>query len=259
MSTENQSKINKLLQLQPSGIVLLSSWLKEQGYSLDLQNRYKKSKWLESIGSGAMKRTGDKIEIEGAVFALQKQLNMSVHIGGKSALSILGKSHYLELNKREIRLFGQPTEKLPQWFVNHNWDQKIKYHQTNLLPADVNMLNYEVRNFSILVSGPVRAIMECIYLSPKEQNLVESYEIMEGLNNLNPATVQHALENCKSIKVKRLFLFMAKKADHAWYKYIMRDRIDLGAGKRSIVRDGTYISEFKITVPKELINNESGI
>jgi len=61
MSTQNQSKINQLLQNHPSKVVLLSSWLAEQGYSLDLQKIYRKSNWLESIGSGAMKRTGDKV------------------------------------------------------------------------------------------------------------------------------------------------------------------------------------------------------
>jgi len=37
MSTEKKSKLNNLLNTQPSGIVLLSAWLIDQGYSLDLQ------------------------------------------------------------------------------------------------------------------------------------------------------------------------------------------------------------------------------
>src|SRR5688572_21230619 len=116
MSTERPSKINQLMQSQPYGVVFLSSWLREQGYSLELQKRYKKSRWLEAIGTGAMKRLGDQVQIEGAIFALQKQLNMSVHIGGKSAMARLGKSHYLELNQKKITLFGQANEKLPKWF-----------------------------------------------------------------------------------------------------------------------------------------------
>jgi hypothetical protein len=70
MSTQNQSKINKLLQNHPSKVVLLSSWLAEQGYSLDLQKRYRKSNWLESLGSGTMKRTGDKVDFTGALYAI---------------------------------------------------------------------------------------------------------------------------------------------------------------------------------------------
>lgn len=259
MNTDNVSKINQLMQSHPYGIVLLSSWLSEKGYSLDLQKRYKKSRWLESIGSGAMKRTGDPVQIEGAVYALQKQLNLSVHIGGKSALAMLGKSHYLELDKKEITLFGQAIEKLPKWFSAYHWEQKLKYHQSNFLPENLNMVNFEVGSFSINISGSVRALMECLYLAPNQQSLIECYDLMEGLNNLPPLTVQALLEQCKSIKVKRLFLFMAEKAGHSWFKYLKYDKIDLGKGKRSIVPDGVYIPKYEITVPKELVNHESGI
>ena len=40
MSTQNGTKVNNLLQSHPPGVVLLSSWLSQQGYSLDLQKRY---------------------------------------------------------------------------------------------------------------------------------------------------------------------------------------------------------------------------
>lgn len=259
MSTVTASKINQLLQSQPSGVVFLSSWLQYQGYSLDLQKRYKQSQWLESIGTGAMKRTGDQIQIEGAVYALQKQLGMSVHIGGKSALSMLGKAHFLEFDKKNIILFGEPKEKLPKWFLNYNWGNSIKYHQSNFLPRNLNIIDFEVGAFNIFISGPIRALMECLYSSPNEQSLIECYEFMESLNNLSPLTVQTALEQCSSIKVKRLFLFMAENAGHSWFKYIKYDKIELGIGKRSVVSDGVYVSKYKITVPSELINHESEI
>ena len=116
MSSENTSKINQLLSSQPSGVVMQSFWLAEQGYSLDLQKRYKKSKWLESIGTGAMVRMGDKVGYEGALYALQKQTGMSVHPGGKTALSLLGLSHYLEFAPQSVTVFGGKKEQLPQWF-----------------------------------------------------------------------------------------------------------------------------------------------
>ncbi|WP_181394964.1 AbiEi antitoxin N-terminal domain-containing protein, partial [Pseudidiomarina maritima] len=43
MSADISSKLNRLLSSQPLGVVLCSSWLVENGYSLDLQQRYKKS------------------------------------------------------------------------------------------------------------------------------------------------------------------------------------------------------------------------
>jgi hypothetical protein len=206
-----------------------------------------------------MKRTCDLVQIEGAIYALQKQLNMTVHIGGKSALAMLGKSHYLEFYKKEITLFGQVPEKLPKWFSNYQWEQKLNYHQSNFLPPNLNMVDFEVKNFSISISGPIRALMECLYLAPKEQSLVECYDFMESMNNLPPAAVQAVLEQCNSVKVKRLFVFMAEKAGHSWFKYIKLDKIDMGKGKRSIVSEGIYVPKYQITVPKELVNHESGI
>ena len=79
---------------------------------------------------------------------------------------------------------------------------------------------------------------------------------MEGLNNLRPNQVQKLLEDCSSIKVKRLFLYLAEKANHNWVKHLNTERIDLGSGKRSIVKNGVYDSKYKITVPVELANDE---
>jgi hypothetical protein len=59
MNTEKQSKVNQLLSFQPPGTIMQSFWLKEQGYSFELQKRHKKSRWLESFGTGALKRVND--------------------------------------------------------------------------------------------------------------------------------------------------------------------------------------------------------
>jgi hypothetical protein len=67
--------------------VALSSWLMKSGYSFDLQKRYRESGWLESIGTGAMIRAGDRVDWEGAIYALQKQAGLNIHPGGRSALA----------------------------------------------------------------------------------------------------------------------------------------------------------------------------
>jgi hypothetical protein len=252
MSTTVGSKINKLLSSQPQGIVMLSSWLAEQGYSHDLQQRYKTSNWLHSIGVGALIRANDQVDYEGAICALQQQADMSIHPGGKTALALLGKAHYLELRMGKIALFGGDKERLPAWFRKFDWGVKVEYYKTTFLPKDLGLQDIEVKNFSIKVSGAARAIMECLYLAPKDQDLMECYELMEGLNNLSPKQVQALLENCRSVKVKRLFLYMAEKAKHTWVAYLDKEKIDLGNGKRSIVKNGAYVDKYGITVPKEL-------
>ncbi|MGM0582699.1 MAG: type IV toxin-antitoxin system AbiEi family antitoxin [Bacteroidota bacterium] len=254
MSTQNTSKINQLLQLQPTGVVLLASWLSEKGYSLDLQKRYRKSNWLESIGSGAMKRSGEKLNITGALHALQFQKGMSIHIGAKSALALQGKAQYLELHSKTVILFGGKNEKLPAWFHEYQWEVGVNYFSTTFLPSNLGLTTINTGNFQLKISGAGRAMMECLYLVPENQNLVECYELMESLNNLQPVKVQELLEACNSVKVKRLFLYLAERAKHAWFEHLQIENIDLGSGKRSLSKKGVYNSKYKITIPTELEN-----
>ncbi len=256
MSTDKTSKINHLLATQPPGIVLQSFWLKELGYSHELQKRYRKSKWLEAIGSGAMKRAGDQVTYEGGIYALQRQSNMTVHAGGKTALSFHGLSHYLEFSQQQITVFGGKTENLPVWFKKYDWGVKVNYYKTSFLPRGIGLAEKELKNFGMKISNPPRALMECLYLVPGKQDLVECFHLMEGLNNLRPPVVQELLERCESVKVKRLFLYLADKANHDWFKKLEPGKIDLGKGKRSVVKDGVYNATYLITVSKELEEND---
>ncbi len=256
MGLHKEQKINSLLKSQPSGIVYLTSWLTQNGFSNQLLDKYKKSNWLTSIGTGAMIRSGDDVTYEGAIYALQEQARLCIHPAGKTALSLLGKAHYLELSQKKVTVFGGKNEKLPTWCINHDWALKLDYYSSSFLPADIGLVEVELKSFSIQVSSAARAMLECLFLAPKNQELTECYQLMEGLNNLRPNLVQNLLENCTSIKVKRLFLYLAEKANHNWVKHLNLEKIDLGSGKRSIVKNGVYNSKYKITVPAALANGE---
>lgn len=256
MNTESGSKINKLLRLQPPGVVLTSSWLGKHGYSPELLRNYRKSNWLGSIGHGAMIRFNDSVDYLGAVYALQHQLDLNIHPAAKTALSLLGKSHYLELKQNEVFLFGNEKETVPAWFKNYNWGVKINYSTSSFLPAELGLVTKEHKNFNIKIASPTRAMLECLYLAPQAQDLLECYEMMQGLNNLPPKTTQELLEKCASVKVNRLFLYLAEKAGHAWFNHLNINRINLGQGNRSLVSNGAYVGKYKNTVPKELESNE---
>ncbi len=251
MSTNSGTKINQLLQQLPQGTVLISTWLVNQGYSRDLQHRYLKSGWLTSVGYGALKRTGDTINLKGALYSLQTQAEKQIHIGGRSALGLQGLSHYLELYQKETLLFAPSGTNLPLWFKKFEWETKAVLIHTSMLNPNIGLINYNEKTFTIKISDPTRAILECLELTTKRFDLQEAWQIMEGLSALNPKNVQEILEHCNSVKALRLFLFMAEKANHSWFKYLNIEHLNLGKGKRSIVPNGIYIPKYKITVPKE--------
>jgi len=252
MSLENEKKLNPLIADWPVGAVYATSWLKKSGFSDQLLNRYKKSHWLTSVGSGALKRAGDEVTYQGAVYALQKQLDSSIHIGAKTALALQGKAHYLQLGNVTATLFGGSEAKLPRWFNKADWNVKTDYYSTSFLPPELGLVDLELKTFTVKISSPARAIMECLYLAPDKQDLMECYELLESLTNLRPQQVQVLLEACTSVKVKRLFLFLAERAKHSWFEYLDLTKIDLGAGKRSITPNGVFNKKYQITVPKEL-------
>lgn len=251
MSTNNDSKLKNFLDQHQRGTVTLATWLAGIGISNDLLKKYRKSGWIESVGSGAFKRPGDNVGWQGGVYAIQHQAKLPIHVGATSALSMLGLSHYLR-SEETVFLFSPRGTSLPRWFSSYPWGPTIQHIKTSVLPEKVGLVPSEEKNFSIAISGPERAMFECLHLSPEKVDLIECYQIMEGLSNLRPKLVQELLEKCSSIKIKRLFLFMATKAQHQWLKFIDDKKIDLGTGDRSIVQGGAYNAAFHITIPKEL-------
>ena len=91
-------------------------------------------------------------------------------------------------------------------------------------------------------------------MSPKEFDLIECYQIMEGLVNLKPLLVQELLLSCNSIKVIRLFLYMAEKANHQWLHFIDVSKINIGKGNREITKNGKFVQKYLISIPQELLN-----
>jgi len=253
MKNSQTQKINKLIREWQSGVVVTSSFLAKNGFSTKLIHWYISSGWIESIGYGAYKRAGDNVDWYGALFALQNQLGLNVHPGGKTALELQGYAHYLAEKLPAIYLFGLQQERLPKWFLEYDWGTEIRYAPTSLFSKQIpeSFTDYKHKEFSIFVSAPERAAMEMLYHIPRKQGFAEASHIMENLAMLRPQLVQQLLEGCKSVKVKRLFLYFADQHNHEWLSQLNTEKIDLGAGKRVIVKNGKLDSKYLITVIPE--------
>ncbi len=255
MSIQNEIKIQKLLQKWPQGTVTMTSWLERFGISRQLQKKYVESQWIKSLGRGAYIKTGDHVSWQGGLYALQIQAHIPVHVGALTALTLQGMGHYIRLGKERVFLFSPPRTTLPSWFSSHDWQQPVQHIKTSVLPEGLGLTDHEEKTFSINISSPERAMLECLYLTPRELDVVECYQVMEGLTNLRPKNIQELLEQCFSIKVKRLFLYMAEKAGHQWIPFLNVQNLNLGKGARTIVRGGVYVSKYDISIPKALADS----
>lgn len=53
------------------------------------------------------------------------------------------------------------------------------------------------------------------------------------------------------MKVKRLFFYFADRHNHAWLKRLNKEAVDLGHGKRMLVKGGVLDPTYQ-TVPEDL-------
>jgi hypothetical protein len=252
MNGQNVHKLNNLLKVWPRGTVAVSSWLKTQGVYRQLSEAYVKSSWIDSIGHGAFKHSEDPVDWPGGVYALVEQLNLHVHVGGRSALELQGHMHFVPLGENyPVYLFGL-TRFLPVWFREQKWKRPVSYVHTSVFPYNekAGLTRKDMGSFSITLSSRELAIMEVLYLVDQNETYEHAALLMEGLNTLRPDLVQELLEKTSSIKVKRLFMHFAEKFDHSWFKRVKKAKINLGKGKRVIGGGGNFDSKYNLSVPK---------
>jgi len=267
----------------PKGTLAVYDWLRKQGVYRQLAETYVSGGWLERVARGVFKRAGDEVDLPGAVYALQTQLGLSIHPGGKTALQRQGYIHYLpfgtasrsgsvsgsknasvsrsgmfntpastaNLSSRLWTLFGNSNEKLPAWFKTYA--AKVDYAMTNLFGDNqtLGLTEHKTGDYSIKVSSPERAMFEVCYDVPEKVSFEEVSQLMEGLTTFRPSLVQELLQACRSVKTKRLFMYFAEEHQHAWIKKLDLAKVDFGSGKRSLVDGGYYNKKYQLVVPRK--------
>ncbi len=256
MSTDAQIKINQLLQKQSPGALFFGTWMYANGISYELQRRYRESSWLISIGTGVMVRVGSTPTIYAALSCFNAQMNKHLSIGAMSALEMAGYSHYIPMGKSSVVVFVPKKEWFPKWLEQYDWGTNLIKVSSEYFSHESGLVTYKQGEFDVLISSPERAFLECLYLVPKYYNLMDLYYVMEQLTTLRPPVLQTLLEDCKSVKVKRLFMYMAEKANHLWLHDLDLSRISLGSGKREVVKKGVFNKKYQITIPMELDSYE---
>lgn len=258
MTTKNQYKLKSLLALWPKHTVLTSRWLLKQGLSHENLAGYQKSGWVRRVGSGAFQQTSDNISWEGTVYGLQKQHPGLFHIGGRTALELLGAAHFIPLGQPNVFLFCSKRRPLPLWFVKYvkTLEVQFTYLQYTILPPQLGMTQYNCGDFQIEVSSRERAALELVELLGRFHKFEECRLLFENLGTLRAEVVQELLESCTSIKAKRVFLFLAKNLGHKWFKNLDISCIDMGSGPRDLSSGGQYDPEFQITYPKGFFDDD---
>ncbi|MBI4667613.1 MAG: type IV toxin-antitoxin system AbiEi family antitoxin [Elusimicrobia bacterium] len=250
-NSKSRGKLSKLLASWPTGMVAVHPWLRKHGVSGLLANYYHRAGWVHRIGRGAYARLDDKVDWTGGLHAVQYQMGLPVHVGGKRSLELQGYAHFLRMREvGTVRLYAPRGTRLPAWLRRHDWGVKFVYTAANLFSGklETGLTEKAFGDFPIRLSAPERAILELLQDVPGSQSFEEARLLMGSLATLRPNLLQTLLESCRSVKAKRLFLFLAEEAGHAWVKQLNLKRVQLGKGKRSVVKGGRFDSKYQITV-----------
>jgi hypothetical protein len=276
MGSQTQGKLNWLQHALPEGLVVDSGWLERHNVSRQLRRKYVMHGWLLPLARGVYCRPSPSeqpspLPWQQLVISLNALQNLAVAAGGRTALELHGFSHYLAASgSREAHLFA--NEDFPGWVSRVPVNTKLVLHNarklfrnrdvppfftTGAAPPSAGDSGFTEQSwghwkYPLTVSTPERAILELLNEVPKSETFHQADVLMEGLRNLSPRRLQALLADCRNVKVKRLFLWFAGRHNHAWLQKLDRSGIDLGKGKRMLVRGGKLDTKYNITVPENL-------
>lgn len=246
---------------------------RERGLFTRIAPQYVGANWLEQPARSVFRRPRGRLSWEQVVTSLQMLLKYPVSVGGRTALELSGYAHYLQQAQQHIHLYSD--NKCPSWLLKLPLAETLVIHnRTHFLPqskialesfsiddstalekalisADLTVMPSGHWSLPLIISTPERAYLELLDELPHHESFHMADVIMEGLTNLSPRRMQSLLEAASSIKVKRLLFVFAERHNHAWFKHLDVNKIDLGKGKRTLVKGGRFHTKYQITIPKE--------
>ena len=107
---QDSAILKNVLNNTPRGVVLTFDYLKQQGVSSKLTWWYVHSNWLEKLSNKAYKKVNDKLSWSGLLYTLQTIHQLNIHVSGRTAIAISGKSHYLYFGN--VKTFLLPLAKM---------------------------------------------------------------------------------------------------------------------------------------------------
>ena len=232
------------------GLLVNRAWLQDHGFDRPAVDYYLRSGKLEGVAHGVYRRPGPALKWQAVVYSLS-ELGYRVHVGHLSALAFHGFQHYLELGgTAKVLLYSD--QHLPGWINDaQNAPRLVEMKRSPFADFELGIQDvpFGTWDWPVRYASPERAFLELTSTVSSVEEIGRAQLMMEGAANLKPALLQSLLQECRQVKAKRLFLWMAREQRHSWYRHIDRAKIDLGSGKRQIVKGGVFDDEFSITVP----------
>lgn len=247
-----------LEQTLPEGQLVNRAWLRARGFNRPRVDYALRAGKLTAVAHGIYRRPGPGLKWEHVVYSLN-QMGCPVRVGGRSALELQGMAHYLPLGDlQRIDLYG--GGKVPNWVGAFQESFRFTINTSRLfdpLPeAAVHHRPFGAWDWPIPFSMPELALLELLAGVRHGADFSMADKFFEAAVNLRPGLLGDLLRTCTQVKAKRLFLWFSDRHGHAWRQALETEGIDLGRGKRLLVKGGSYDAAYQITVPREMAVGE---
>lgn len=260
-----RNRLKYVLDQVPPGFLVDSRWLAASDVAKSSAHDYHREGWLERVARGVYRRPFPHADAQDVrdwkvpVLSAQWIMGYDFHVGGLSALTLEGRSHYLGLGRSaNVYLYGD----VPSWLAKLRVDAYFKTRRRQLFGSDatgIDDLAFDPAaenapspwNWPLRRSTPERAVLEALNELPEQESFHTIDMIFQGLSTLRPGRLGKLLLACKSVKVKRLFFLFADRHSHKWLAHIDRAQVDLGTGPRMLVEGGRYVADYQLMVPEE--------
>ncbi|WP_136661494.1 type IV toxin-antitoxin system AbiEi family antitoxin domain-containing protein [Nitratireductor sp. XY-223] len=271
-SQQREEKLKPLLNDLPPGYLVDAAWLVARNIDRKSIFNYVENGWLEKVARGVYRRPDPEIfavedqnEWRRTVLSIQHLLQWHCHVGGQTAMALAGFEHYVRFDDAApIYLYG----KTPSWMKRLPNADRFRLRTNALFGTRVGISGAtESAEDSpaqtsaprrLIQSTPERAILEWLNELPNKTTFHAVDVVFEGLATLRPKLLMSLLQDCSSIKVKRLFFVFADRHNHAWRKHIAKDQIEMGVGPRALVKGGKIHPAHLIYVPSEYLPLSEG-
>lgn len=247
------------------GQLVNRTWLKAKGFSRPDVDYYLRSGHLISVTRGLYRRPGPQLKWQHVLYSLQ-EMGHQVHVGGMAALTHQGFGHFVSMgSEHQIAVYSH--EPIPAWLDSLHQDLQVDFrfsrHKVSWLhdlpDILINIQPFGDWDWPIRYGQPELAVLQLLQQVTSTIEFKRIDPLFENLATLSPQRLTAALSLCSNVKAKRLFGWYAERHTHAWFNSIDWNSVNLGSGKRLIIKGGTLSNRWDITVPREMEKSSENI
>jgi hypothetical protein len=179
--------------------------------------------------------------------ALQTDLSLNIYAGAKTALELSGIRHFYR-EKDKVYLFAEKKTNLPLWVKRYPWGRDIQPVSSTKWNKKKFLFNPGTKEYDFSIASKELAILEQIELINRGESFLETAQLFEILDSLDTELINEMLKEA-SIKVKRIFLFLADYYNHSWKKSLNRRVIAPGNSVITVEKGGKYLKDYHLVIP----------